>query len=131
MDKRTMIDATGRRKTATARVRIVPGDGKRTVNGRPMAEYFPRHGHQRIVEESFEAVGSEKRFDLIATVKGGGPTGQAGAIRLGVARALVRFDPSARKSLRVAGLLTRDPREVERKKYGLAGARKRFQFSKR
>jgi small subunit ribosomal protein S9 len=126
-----MIDATGRRKTATARVRIVPGDGKRTVNGRPMAEYFTRHGHQRIVEEPFEAVGSEKRFDLIAEVKGGGPTGQAGAIRLGVARALVDFDGSTRKALRSAGLLTRDPREVERKKYGMAGARKRFQFSKR
>ncbi|RPJ48450.1 MAG: 30S ribosomal protein S9 [Candidatus Latescibacterota bacterium] len=125
------IDATGRRKTSTARVRIVPGEGKRTVNGRPLIEYFPRQVLQRIVEEPFEAVGGEKRFDLIASVEGGGLTGQAGAIRLGIARALVEFDASTRRTLRGAGLLTRDPREVERKKYGMAGARKRFQFSKR
>jgi small subunit ribosomal protein S9 len=125
------MDATGRRKTASARVRITPGDGKRTVNGRPLAEYFPRHGLQRVIEEAFEAVGGERRFDLVATVRGGGLTGQAGAIRLGVARALVRFDASLRKTLRASGHLTRDPREVERKKYGMSGARKRFQFSKR
>jgi small subunit ribosomal protein S9 len=125
------MDATGRRKTASARVRITPGDGKRMVNGRSLAEYFPRHGLQRVIEEPFEAVGGERRFDLVATVRGGGLTGQAGAIRLGVARALVLFDASLRKTLRASGHLTRDPREVERKKYGMSGARKRFQVSKR
>ncbi|MFH1279678.1 MAG: 30S ribosomal protein S9 [Candidatus Eisenbacteria bacterium] len=125
------ISATGRRKTATARVRLVPGEGKRIVNGREMKEYFPRDTLHRVIEEPFDAVGGEARFDVIATVHGGGLTGQAGAIKLGISRALVELDVSLRKPLRSAGLLTRDSRAKERKKYGLAGARKRFQFSKR
>ena len=112
-------------------MRLVPGEGGRTINGHPMTEYFPRHALRRLVEEPFEVMGGESRFDLVATVKGGGLTGQAGAVRLGVARALLQFDGRLRKPLRSAGLLSRDPREKERKKYGLAGARKRYQFSKR
>lgn len=131
MESTATFNATGRRKTATARVRLVPGEGKRTVNGREMKEYFPRDTLHRVIEEPFDAVGGESRFDLIATVRGGGLTGQAGAIKLGISRALLEFDDSLKKPLRAAGLLTRDPREKERKKYGLAGARKRFQFSKR
>lgn len=131
MESTATFSATGRRKTATARVRIVPGEGKRTVNGREMTEYFPRDTLHRVIEEPFDAIGGEARFDVVASVRGGGLTGQAGAIKLGISRALVEFDESLRKPLRVAGLLTRDPREKERKKYGLAGARKRFQFSKR
>ncbi|NNE07650.1 MAG: 30S ribosomal protein S9 [Gemmatimonadetes bacterium] len=124
-------DATGRRKTSTARVRLVPGSGQRMVNGRPIQEYFPRPTHVTAVEEAFQAVNLAENYDMIAHVNGGGMTGQAGAIRLGIARALVLSDESLRKTLRLSGLLTRDAREKERKKYGLAGARKRFQFSKR
>lgn len=131
MEKSVTFNATGRRKTATARVRLVAGDGKRIVNGRPMKEYFPRDTLHRVIEEPFQAIGAEGRFDMIASVRGGGLSGQAGAIRLGTSRALLEFDASLRKTLRGAGLLTRDPRKVERKKYGLSGARKRFQFSKR
>jgi small subunit ribosomal protein S9 len=131
LEKSVTFDATGRRKTATARVRLVAGDGKRTVNGRPMQEYFPRDTLHRVIEEPFQAIGGDTRFDLVASVRGGGLSGQAGAIRLGISRALCVFDESLRKTLRGAGLLTRDPRMTERKKYGLAGARKRYQFSKR
>jgi len=96
-----------------------------------MEEYFPRVALRNLIEEPFNIAGGEGRFDVVASVRGGGLTGQAGAIRLGVSRALLLFDDGLRKQLRGAGLLTRDPREKERKKYGLAGARKRYQFSKR
>ena len=131
LEKVSTYDATGRRKTSTARVRIAPGEGKRVINGRPMDDYFPRHALHRLIEEPFEVVGGETRFDVIASVKGGGVTGQAGAIRHGISRALLMYDETLRKPLRNIGALTRDPREKERKKYGLAGARKRYQFSKR
>lgn len=131
MDNAPSYDATGRRKSATARVRLLPGRGKRTVNGRPMNEFFLRHVLHQLVEEPFVATGLSDSYDMIATVRGGGMTGQAGAIRLGIARALVISDETHRRVLRSAELLTRDPREKERKKYGLAGARKRYQFSKR
>jgi len=122
---------TGRRKEAVARVRLVPGSGQHRVNGRPMGEYFPRLNLVRHVEEPLVATHREGGFDLIGTVRGGGLTGQAGALRLGVARALVAQDETLRGTLRKHGLLTRDPRATERKKYGQAKARKRFQFSKR
>ncbi len=131
MEKAPSYDATGRRKSSTARVQLIPGTGKRTVNGRTMAEYFCRHALLQHVEEPFQLAGLADSYDLVAKVRGGGVTGQAGAIRLGVARAIVQSDESQRKAFRSAGLLTRDAREKERKKYGLAGARKRFQFSKR
>lgn len=131
MDKTSEFYATGRRKTSVARVRLIPGEGKRTVNGRPLEEYFPRDALHRVLEGPFETVGGDTRWDLTASVKGGGLTGQAGAIRLGVARALLVYDETLRKTLRSSGYLTRDPRKKERKKYGLAGARKKYQFSKR
>jgi len=131
LEKRTDFYATGRRKTSTARVWLSPGGGERTVNGRPLKEYFPRTALHLVIEEPFEAMPGESQFDLVATVKGGGLTGQAGAIRLGISRALVEYDEALRRPRKSAGLLTRDPREKERKKYGLAGARRRYQFSKR
>jgi small subunit ribosomal protein S9 len=131
LEKTSNFYATGRRKTSTARVWLSPGEGKRTVNGRPLQEYFPRTALHLVIEEPFAALPGESNFDVVATVRGGGLTGQAGAIRLGISRALVEYDEALRKTLRGAGLLTRDPREKERKKYGLAGARKRYQFSKR
>ena len=123
--------ATGRRKTSSARVFMKPGSGKMTVNGLPYNEYLSMGTARQQVEEPFKIVEQENRFDLNVTVTGGGPTGQAGAIKLGVARALVIFDEALRAPLKKAGLLTRDSREVERKKYGLHGARRRPQFSKR
>jgi small subunit ribosomal protein S9 len=125
------IVATGRRKGASARVRIKPGSGKATVNGRPMDEYLAREVLVMVANQPFEATGNAGKYDLRALCAGGGVAGQAGAIRLGIARALVKIDESYRVTLRRAGLLTRDAREVERKKYGRPGARKRFQFSKR
>jgi small subunit ribosomal protein S9 len=125
------IVATGRRKGASARVRIKPGSGKATVNGRPMDEYLAREVLVMVANQPFEATGNVGKYDLRALCAGGGVAGQAGAIRLGIARALVKIDESYRQTLRRAGLLTRDAREVERKKYGRPGARKRFQFSKR
>jgi small subunit ribosomal protein S9 len=122
---------TGRRKEAVARVRIVPGTGKWTINGRTLDNYFPNKVHQQIVNEPFVTLGAEDQFDIFARIDGGGVTGQAGALRMGIARALVEADGQHRAKLRAAGLLTRDPRAVERKKPGQPGARKRFQFSKR
>ncbi len=122
---------TGRRKEATARARVVPGTGQHRVNGRPMREYFPRPNLVRHIEEPVVAVHREGQVDIVATVRGGGLTGQAGAVRLAVARALGREDEALRAILRKNGFLTRDPRMTERKKYGQAKARKRFQFSKR
>jgi small subunit ribosomal protein S9 len=121
----------GRRKTAVARVRLVEGKGQRHVNGRPLKEFFGRETLFMIIEQPFQLTETQDKFDLYANVDGGGLSGQAGAIKLGIARALVQADPSLRAQLKVAGHLTRDPRMRERKKYGLAGARKRFQFSKR
>ena len=124
--------ATGRRKEAVARVRIVPGTGEWTVNGRTLDSYFPNKLHQQIVNEPFVALQLEGRFDVMARIHGGGIAGQAGALRLGVARSLNAVDVDAnRAELKKAGLLTRDARAVERKKAGLKKARKASQFSKR
>jgi small subunit ribosomal protein S9 len=124
--------ATGRRKEAVARVRIVPGTGQWTVNGRTLESYFPNKLHQQVVNEPFTTLQLEGRFDVIARIHGGGITGQAGALRLGVARCLNAIDVDAnRPSLKKAGLLTRDARVIERKKAGLKKARKAPQFSKR
>ena len=123
---------TGRRKTAIARVRLLPGEGEIVVNGRTMAEHFGNAVNEQEVRMPFRVTGSEGRWNVMIKVEGGGVTGQAGAIRHGIARALLQLDPEAnRLPLRQAGLLTRDPRMKERKKYGQPGARKRFQFSKR
>ena len=122
---------TGRRKTATARVRIKPGSGKITVNKRPFENYFPVEEHRLVVGEPFLATENADKFDARANVHGGGPQGQAGAVRLGISRALLEYDAELRPTLKAEGLLTRDAREKERKKYGQPGARKRFQYSKR
>ena len=122
---------TGRRKEAVARVRIVPGTGQWSINGRPLDSYFPNKVHQQIVSEPFVLIGAEGQFDVIARIGGGGVTGQAGALRLGVARALTLVDPENRPPLKKAGFLTRDARVTERKKYGLKKARKAPQYSKR
>ncbi len=124
-------DAIGRRKTAVARVRMVPGKGQIIVNGRPLLEYFKRETLKMIIEQPFEVTNTKGKFDVYANITGGGLSGQAGALRLGISRALLQWNPELRPELRAAGFLTRDPREVERKKYGQPKARKRFQFSKR
>jgi small subunit ribosomal protein S9 len=121
----------GRRKEAIARVRIVPGTGQWKINGRTLDSYFPNKVHQQIVSEPFVTLGAEGQFDVIARIGGGGVSGQAGALRLGVARALILVDPENRPPLKKAGFLTRDPRATERKKYGLKKARKAPQYSKR
>ena len=123
--------ATGRRKDATARVWIKPGSGKVTVNGKPLNEYFARPVLQMILNQAFTVAGVEGEFDVMATVKGGGLSGQAGAVKHGISQALQLYDPSLRPALKAAGFLTRDSRTVERKKYGRAKARRSFQFSKR
>jgi small subunit ribosomal protein S9 len=125
------FQAVGRRKESIARVRLVPGTGNRTVNGKPIRDYFPRETVVDVVLKPFEITSTADRYDVHASVQGGGTTGQAGAVRLGIARALVKVDESYRKPLKQAGLLTRDPRMKERKKPGQKGARKKFQFSKR
>jgi small subunit ribosomal protein S9 len=122
---------TGRRKEAVARVRIVPGTGQWTINGRTLDAYFPNKVHQQIVNEPFVTLGAENKFDVIARIDGGGVSGQAGALRLGLTRALTLVDPENRPPLKKAGFLTRDPRVKERKKYGLKKARKAPQYSKR
>ena len=122
---------TGRRKTSVARVRLVPGQGKITVNKKELTEYFGRKTLELIIKQPLELTGTTNAYDVIANVKGGGRTGQAGAIRHGISRALLEVDGDYRKVLKSAGLLTRDPRMVERKKYGLKKARKASQFSKR
>jgi len=125
------IQTVGRRKTSVARILLRPGEGEWTINGRPLAEYFPRKAHQIRVEEPLQVTELDGRFDIRIRVKGGGLTGQADAIRMGVARALVAYDEEQRPNLRSKGMLTRDSRKVERKKPGRPKARKRFQFSKR
>ncbi len=122
---------TGRRKTATARVFLRPGAGTVQVNGRDLDHYFPSDVLRMVVRQPLVLTETGEKFDIYATVEGGGYAGQAGAVRHGISRALLEFDAALRDRLKSAGLLTRDPRKKERKKYGRAGARKRFQFSKR
>jgi small subunit ribosomal protein S9 len=123
--------ATGRRKSSVARVWLVPGEGKVQVNDRPMDEYFGRPTLRMVIAQPFKVAGVEAKFDVVATVCGGGASGQAGAVRLGISRALLQAGEEFRTILKKAGFLTRDPRVKERKKYGQRGARARFQFSKR
>jgi small subunit ribosomal protein S9 len=122
---------TGRRKTATARTRLYNGSGQIEVNGRPFAEYFPRKTLQMIIRQPLALTKTLEKLDVRVTVQGGGVTGQAEAVRHGISRALLEFDPALRGALKRAGLLTRDARKKERKKYGLAAARARYQYSKR
>ena len=123
--------ATGRRKTSVARVIFVPGTGKFTINKRSFEGYFPRETLRMIIKQPFEATNTLGKYDVIVNCGGGGPSGQAGAIRLGISRVLAKIDESAKALLRRGNFLTRDPRMRERKKYGQEGARRRFQFSKR
>jgi small subunit ribosomal protein S9 len=125
------IHAVGRRKTSVARVYLQRGKGEWHINGRSLAEYFPREAYHGVLDKPFQATETAGEYDVKVNVRGGGLTGQAGAIQLGVARALLVEDEDRRVALRREGLLTRDPRRVERKKYGQPKARKRFQFSKR
>jgi len=122
---------TGRRKTAVARVRLAVGTGKIVINGRAMENYFTTDALRTVVVQPLTATDSVTKYDVRASVEGSGPAGQAGAVRHGIARALLTVDAAMRPTLKAAGLLTRDPRMKERKKYGQPGARKRFQFSKR
>jgi small subunit ribosomal protein S9 len=124
-------NATGRRKNAVARVVMGPGSGIITVNKRSLDDYFQRETLRMIIKQPIELVGVSGKHDISIKVAGGGMTGQAGAVRHGISRALIKMDADMRGKLKKEGFLTRDPREKERKKYGLAGARKRFQFSKR
>ena len=122
---------TGRRKSAVARVRLSAGTGKIVINGRPLENYFPMESLRGVVNQPLTVTGSTDKFDAQITVSGGGPAGQAGAVRHGIARALLTVDANMRPVLKAEGFLTRDPRMRERKKYGQPGARKRFQYSKR
>lgn len=126
-----VTNTLGRRKRAVARIYVTPGEGVIVVNKKPMENYFTTYVHQESVLKCFKVTGTEGRFDLKCNVNGGGMTGQAEAIMLAVARALVEIDPEMRPALKKEGLLTRDPREVERKKFGRRKARRAFQFSKR
>ena len=126
-----LTSATGRRKSATANVQMFPGSGSITINGKPVLDYLKRETLVMIVEEPLKITDSLGSYDIVARAKGGGLSGQAGAVRLGISRSLVSIDETLRGALREKGLLTRDAREVERKKPGQPGARKRFQFSKR
>jgi small subunit ribosomal protein S9 len=122
---------TGRRKEAVARVRLVPGEGAFTINGRSLDEFFPTRVHRMVAQAPLRLVGRERDFDVVATIRGGGVSGQAGAVKLGVARALIEIDPELRAQLKAEGYLSRDAREKERRKYGLKKARKAPQYSKR
>lgn len=130
-DKLGRAYATGRRKNSVARVWIKPGKGVISVNNRTLENYFPRQVLQMVINQPFEIANRENEFDVICTVKGGGLSGQAGAIKHGISRALNDYEPELRSALKKAGFLTRDARAVERKKYGQKGARAKFQFSKR
>ncbi|WP_134322758.1 30S ribosomal protein S9 [Cumulibacter soli] len=125
------VQTVGRRKEAVVRVRLVPGTGKFSLNGRDLENYFPNKVHQQLIKEPFVTLEKEDQFDVIAILSGGGITGQAGALRLGIARALIELDAEDRPPLKKAGFLSRDPRVKERKKYGLKKARKAPQYSKR
>jgi small subunit ribosomal protein S9 len=131
MSEKSTIWATGRRKTAVARVRLVPGEGKVLVNRREVEEYFPREAWRKRVRQPLETANAADRFDVHATLTGGGLTGQADALSLGIARALEKYDSELRHTMKGVGLLRRDARIKERKKYGQRGARARYQFSKR
>ena len=122
---------TGRRKTSTARVYLRPGSGKISVNKREFENYFPNEALQMIIRQPLRLTENSEKFDIYVNVDGGGQAGQAGAVRHGITRALMEFNADLRSTLKKAGLVTRDPRQKERKKYGQKGARKRFQFSKR
>jgi small subunit ribosomal protein S9 len=122
---------TGRRKTSSARVYLRPGNGQIVVNRKAFDVYFPNEMHKMIIRQPLVITETADKFDLLVRVAGGGSAGQAGALRHGIARALLEYNPDLRPKLKEAGFLTRDPRKVERKKYGRPGARKRFQFSKR
>jgi small subunit ribosomal protein S9 len=130
-ERRNTIRTTGRRKTAVASVRLIPGAGAMTINNRPLAEYFPRDTARMRILEPFELTETTNQYDVIVRVVGGGTSAQAEAVRLGISRALLVVAETLRPALRKAGMLTRDPREVERKKYGHHKARKRPQYSKR
>ena len=130
-DTAEMVRATGRRKEAIVRVRLVPGTGQWKLNGRTLDDYFPSKVHQQLVSEPFKTIEKSDRYDVLASLKGGGVSGQAGALRLGIARALVELEIEDRPALKKAGFLTRDARVKERKKYGLKKARKAPQYSKR
>jgi small subunit ribosomal protein S9 len=125
------VQSTGRRKDAVARVRVRPGSGKITVNQREVAVYFPSRAHQMILSEPLRITSTDEVYDVEASITGGGVSGQAGALRLGIARALVELDPETRPTLKKAGFLSRDQRKKESKKYGLKKARKAPQYSKR
>lgn len=129
--KTASYNAVGRRKESIARVRLIPGSGKIIVNKLEVLDHFKRETLKMIIEQPLVATETLDKFDIYANVRGGGLSGQAGAMRLGIARALIKYDEDLRPTLKARGFLTRDPRMSERKKYGLAGARKRFQFSKR
>lgn len=131
MTHQTGLYGTGRRKTAVARVRLKPGEGQIVVNRQPLDQYFGRPTLRMVIAQPLKLTGVEGKYDVFASVRGGGSTGQAEAIRHGISRALLGVDEALRSPLRKAGLLTRDPRVKERKKYGQRGARARFQFSKR
>ncbi len=129
--KTYLSNTVGRRKSSVARVYVASGSGKITINKRELTDYFPKGTSRYVVEQPLNLLGVVDKYDININVKGGGTTGQAGAIRLGIARALVAINEGDRPELKKAGFLTRDPRKVERKKYGLRGARRSFQFSKR
>ena len=126
-----LVQSTGRRKEAVARVRLRPGSGKVVINGRPFEDYFPMPTHRMIASEALRVANVEETYDVDATLDGGGTSGQAGALRMGIARAVVELDGETRAELKKAGLLTRDARAKESKKYGLKKARKAPQYSKR
>ncbi|MBI4435848.1 MAG: 30S ribosomal protein S9 [Candidatus Omnitrophica bacterium] len=131
LTEKTSILATGRRKESVAQVHLLPGEGKIEVNGKPLKDYFRQPTHQVVVQQPLEATHLQDKFHIVVKVKGGGLSGQAGAVHHAIARALVKADASLRQVLRRGGYLTRDPRMKERKKYGQKGARKRFQWTKR
>jgi small subunit ribosomal protein S9 len=130
-DSSRPVQTVGRRKEAIVRVRLVPGTGQFTLNGRTLEQYFPNKVHQQLIREPLVTLEKTERYDVVALLKGGGVTGQAGALRLAVARALIEVEVEDRPALKKAGFLTRDPRVKERKKYGLKKARKAPQYSKR
>jgi small subunit ribosomal protein S9 len=125
------VQTVGRRKEAIVRVRLLPGTGQFTLNGRTIEDYFPNKVHQQLIREPFVILEKAEQYDVVGLLHGGGISGQAGALRLGIARALIEIDPDDRPALKKAGFLTRDPRVTERKKYGLKKARKAPQYSKR
>jgi small subunit ribosomal protein S9 len=131
MADKTQYIATGRRKEATARVRMIEGTGKITINSRPFNDYFQRESHRLIIMQPIELVKLPVQYDIYANVLGGGASGQAGAVKLGIARALVKIQETLKPALKKAKFLTRDPRARERKKYGRKRARRRFQYTKR